>query len=46
MCNLRYVRPLQFNNLSYELFLEKKVCQTPKKIIIKVDYGVLRTKVV
>ena len=40
------VRPLQFNYLSYELFLEKKVCQTPKKIIIKVDYGVLRTKVV
>ena len=25
------VRPLQFNYLSYELFLEKKSCQTPKK---------------
>ena len=24
-------RPLQFNYLSYELFLEKKSCQTPKK---------------
>ena len=26
-----WVRPLQFNYLSYELFLEKKSCQTPKK---------------
>ena len=26
-----FVRPLQFNYLSYELFLEKKSCQTPKK---------------
>ena len=25
------VRPLQFNYLSYDLFLEKKSCQTPKK---------------
>ena len=25
------VRPLQFNYLSYKLFLEKKSCQTPKK---------------
>ena len=25
------LRPLQFNHLSYELFLEKKSCQTPKK---------------
>ena len=25
------VRSLQFNYLSYELFLEKKSCQTPKK---------------
>ena len=25
------LRPLQFNYLSYELFLEKKSCQTPKK---------------
>ena len=25
------IRPLQFNYLSYKLFLEKKSCQTPKK---------------
>ena len=25
------LRPFQFNYLSYELFLEKKSCQTPKK---------------
>ena len=25
------LRPLQFNYLSYKLFLEKKSCQTPKK---------------
>ena len=25
------IRPLQFNYLSYELFLEKKSCQTQKK---------------
>ena len=31
---------------SFSLVLEKYFCQTPKKIIIKVDYGVLRTKVV
>ena len=40
------LRPLQFNYLSYELFWKKKSCQTPKKIKIKVDFGVLRTKVV
>ena len=39
-------RPLQFNYLSYELFLEKKSCQTPKKKEKKVIFGVLRTKVV
>ena len=39
------VRPLQFNYLSYELFLEKKSCQTPKKKKKKVIFGVLRTKV-
>ena len=39
-------RPLQFNYLSYELFLEKKSCQTPKKKKKKVNFGVLRTKVV
>ena len=33
------LRPLQFNYLSYELFVDKKYCQTPKKI--KVDFGVL-----
>ena len=38
--------PLQFNYLSYELFLEKKSCQTPKKKKKKVIFGVLRTKVV
>ena len=38
--------PLQFNYLSYELFLEKKSCQTPKKKEKKVFFGVLRTKVV
>ena len=27
----KHVRPLQFNYLSYKLFLEKKFCQTPKK---------------
>ena len=27
----KYIRPLQFNYLSYKLFLEKKSCQTPKK---------------
>ena len=26
-----WLRPLQFNYLSYELFLEKKSCQTQKK---------------
>ena len=41
-----WVRPLQFNYLSYELFLEKKSCQTPKKKKKKVIVGVLRTKVV
>ena len=40
------VRPLQFNYLSYELFLEKKSCQTQKKKKKKVIFGVLRTKVV
>ena len=40
------LRPLQFNYLSYELFLEKKSCQTPKKKEKKVIFGVLRTKVV
>ena len=40
------LRPLQFNYLSYELFLEKKSCQTPKKKKKKVISGVLRTKVV
>ena len=39
-------RPLQFNYLSYKLFLEKKSCQTPKKKEKKVTFGVLRTKVV
>ena len=32
--------------LSYKLFVDKKYCQTPKKIKIKVDFGLLRTKVV
>ena len=41
-----WLRPLQFNYLSYELFLEKKSCQTPKKKKKKVIFGVLRTKVV
>ena len=41
-----YIRPLQFNYLSYELFWEKKSCQTPKKKKKKVIFGVLRTKVV
>ena len=27
----KWVRPLQFNYLSYKLFLEKKSCQTQKK---------------
>ena len=40
------VRPLQFNYLSCELFLEKKSCQTPKKKEKKVIFGVLWTKVV
>ena len=40
------IRPLQFNYLSYEHFLEKKSCQTPKKKEKKVIFGVLRTKVV
>ena len=40
------LRPLQFNYLSYKLFLEKKSCQTPKKKEKKVIFGVLRTKVV
>ena len=40
------LRPLQFNYLSYELFWKKKSCQTPKKKKKKVDFGVLRTKVV
>ena len=42
----RFIRPLQFNYLSYELFLEKKSCQTPKKKKKNVIFGVLRTKVV
>ena len=37
-------RPLQFNYLSYKLFLEKKSCQTQKKEK-KVTFGVLQTKV-
>ena len=37
------LRPLQFIYLSYKLW--KKKCQTPKKKK-KVDFGVLRTKVV
>ena len=41
-----YLRPLQFNYLSYELFMEKESCQTPKKKKKKVIFGVLRTKVV
>ena len=41
-----YLRPLQFNYLSYELFRKKKSCQTPKKKKKKVNFGVLRTKVV
>ena len=50
-CNLkggRYtsLRPLQFDYLSYKLFLEKNTCQTPKKKKKKVTFGVLRTKVV
>ena len=44
--NTIYLRPLQFKYLSYKLFLEKKSCQTPKKEKKKVDFGVLRTKVV
>ena len=40
------IRPLQFNYLSYELFRKNKSCQTPKKKKKKVDFGVLRTKVV
>ena len=40
------IGPLQFNYLSYELFLEKKSCQTPKKKKKKVTFGVLSTKVV
>ena len=43
---LTRLRPLQFNYLSYELFLEKRSCQTPKKKKKKVIFGVLRTKVV
>ena len=43
---LPLLRPLQFNYLSYELFLGKKSCQTPKKKKKKVIFGVLRTKVV
>ena len=43
---LYHVRPLQFNYLSYELFLEKKSGQTQKKRRKKVTFGVLRTKVV
>ena len=27
-----HLRPFQFNYLSYKLFLEKKSCQTPKKV--------------
>ena len=41
-----YLRPLQFNYLSYELFLEKKFCQTPKQKKKKVTFSVLRTKLV
>ena len=41
------LRPLQFNYLSYELFLEKKSCQTTKKKEKKSHlWTVLRTKVV
>ena len=46
VCWYSLFRPLQFNYLSYELFLEKRFCQTPKKKEKKVDLGVLRTKVV
>ena len=46
ICHSKPVRPLQFNYVSYELFLEKKSCQTPKKKKNKVIFGVLRTKVV
>ena len=45
-CCFYYLRPLQFNYLSYKLFLEKKSCQTPKKKKKKVTFGVLRTKMV
>ena len=45
-CYNGHLRPLQFNYLSYELFLEKKSCQTPPPKKKKVDFGVLRTKVV
>ena len=44
--SINAVRPLQFNYLSFELFLKKKSCQTPKKKKKKVNFGVLRTKVV
>ena len=44
--NVTGFRPLQFDYLSYELFLDKKSCQTPKKKKKKVTFGVLRTKVV
>ena len=40
-CSFICIRPLQFNYLSYKLFLEKKSCQTPKKRK-KVNIGVLR----
>ena len=41
-----YLRPLQFNYLSYELFLVKKILSDSKKKEKKVTFGVLRTKVV
>ena len=39
-----FIRPLQFNNLSYKLFLEKKILSDSKKKKKKVTFGVLRTK--
>ena len=40
-----HIRPLQFNQLSYKLFLEKNPVRFQKKRK-KVTFGVLRTKVV
>ena len=42
----KLLRPFQFNYLSYELFLEKKILSGSKKKEKKVTFGVLRTKVV